>query len=433
MNEFFQNLADVIAPVSNFLTSLGIAVLIPIIIFIIAKALGQTWRKSIVAALTFGVAMIGLNLFIGLLIGTVAPAANNMVEATGVRKDILDVGWPAAAGIAFSTTAGALIIVVSLLVNFIMLLFKATRTINVDIWNFWNHAFTASVVAIASGNLALGLLAGAIHAAACLLIADWKAKEVQEFYGIPGISIPHGWAVTSVPIIIAVNWVLDRIPVIKDIKWDEGTIREKWGVFGNPIVLGAVLGLALGIFGGLLSDIPALFTLAVTVAAVMVLIPKVTAMFMESLTAVSEVARTFFARKFKDRELYIGLDSAILIGHPVTVAAAVVLIPIVLLLSIILPGNRVLALGDLAALVYFVSMVPSLSKGNLFRSIICGMVIMTVVFYVLTSFGSSLTIMATDYAGLSLPEGTTDITALSSGNWITWILFQIGRLFGGSI
>ena len=431
MNAFFEQLAQTISPVSNFLTGLGIAVLIPIIIFIIAKAFGQTLRKSIIAALTFGVAMIGLNVFIGLLINTVAPAATAMAEATGSGKDIIDVGWPVAAGIAFSTTAGVLIIIVSLTVNFLMLVTKTTKTVNVDIWNFWNHAFTASVVTIASGSLAIGLLAGAIHAAVCLIIADWKAKEVQEFYGIPGISIPHGWAITSVPIIIGVNWVLDRIPVVKDIKWDEGYIREKWGIFGNPLVLGCILGLALGIFAGMWRNVSSLLTLSITVGAVMVLIPKVIALFMESLSAVSEVARTFFSKKFKDRELYIGLDSAILIGHPVTVAAAVVLIPIVLALAIILPGNRVLTLGDLAALVYFVAMVPCLSKGNLFRSIICGMVIMTVVLYVLTSFGSSLTIMATDYAGLTIPEGATDITALSAGNWVTWILFQIGRLFGG--
>ena len=430
MNQFLQNVADAIAPISGFLTGLGIAVLVPIIIFVIAMALGQTFRKSAIAALTFGAAFIGLNLMIGLLIGAVAPATSAMVEATGIQRDILDVGWPVAAGIAWSTVAGALVIVTSLFINLLMLVTKTTRTINVDIWNFWNHAFTASVVTLVSGNLMFGLFAAMVHAAVCLVIADLTAKRVQDFYGIPGVSIPHGWAITSVPIIIGVNWVVDRIPVIKDIQWDEGTIQQKWGIFGSPLVLGFVLGFALGIFGGLWRDIPSLLTLSVTVAAVMVLIPKVTALFMESLSAVSEVAKKFFAEKFKGRELYIGLDSAILIGHPTTVAAAIIMIPITLLLSLILPGNRVLALGDLAAMVYFVAMVPALARGNLFRSIISGIVIMTMVLYILTTFGSSLTYMAID-AGVDLPEGATDMTALSAGNWISWIFFQIGRLFGG--
>jgi len=422
-----QQITNVITSISGFLTGLGAAVLIPIIIFTIAMTMGQTFRKSLVAALTFGAAFVGLNLMIGLLINSVAPATTAMVEATGIKKDILDVGWPVASGIAFSTTAGALIIVVSLSVNFIMLFTKTTRTINVDIWNFWNHAFTASVVSIASGSLLVGLVAGGIHAALCLVIADLGAKRVQEFYGLPGISIPHGWAVTSVPIIVVVNWVIDRIPYVRDIVWDEGHIKEKWGVFGNPLVLGCLLGLVLGLFGGLYNNISALLTLSITVGAVMLLIPKITGLFMESLMAVSEVAKKFFKNKFNDREYYIGLDSAVLIGHPTTVAAAVILIPVVLLLSLFLPGNRVLALGDLAALVYFVSMVPCLSKGNLFRSIICGVFIMSVVLWVCTSFGSSLTIMAQS-AGVELPTGASDMTALSAGNWITWVLFKIGSV-----
>ena len=84
----------------------------------------------------------------------------------------------------------------------------------------------ASVVYIVSGSFALGLLAGAIHAAYGLFMADRMAKRVQEFYSLPGVSITHPWVVTSIPIIVAVNWVLDRIPVVKDINWDEKHIQE---------------------------------------------------------------------------------------------------------------------------------------------------------------------------------------------------------------
>ena len=423
-----MELVSIIQSISNFLTGLGAPVLLPIIIFILGMILGQKPQKAIMSGLTLGAAFIGLNLVIGLLIGQLSPAVNTMVEAVGVKRDILDVGWGVAAAIAFGTTAGALIVPVSLSVNIIMLLFRWTKTLNVDIWNFWNHAFTASVVYLASGSLFFGLVAGAIHAALCLIIADWGAKRVQKFYQIPGISIPHGWAVTSVPIIIGVNWVVDRIPYIKDVKWDEGTIREKWGIVGNPLVLGTALGIVLGLFAGYWNDLSKLLNLGISIGAVMILIPKIIGLFMESLTPLSESAREFMKKRFKDREFYIGLDSAILIGHPVTVAAAVILVPIVLALSFILPGNRVLAFGDLAALAYFVSMVPAFSKGNLFRSIISGVVIMSVVLLVCSSFGSSLTQMATSI-GYEIPQGAVDITALSAGNWITWVLFQVGRLF----
>ena len=134
-------------------------------------------------------------------------------------------------------------------------------------------------------------------------------------------------------------------------------------------------------------------------------------------------------KNFSGREFYIGLDSAVLIGHPITVAAGIIVIPLVLGLALILPGNRVLPFGDLAATFYFVAMVPVMSKGNLFRSIISGAVIFIVVLYACTSFGSSLTEMAVSI-GYAVPEGAVDITAMSAGNWISAVLFQVGKLFG---
>jgi len=421
-------MVEIVKAISDFLTGLGVPVLLPLMLMALGLIFGQKLREALRAGLTLGAAFVALNLVIGLLIGTLSPVVSDMVEATGSNLGILDVGWGVAAAIAFGTKAGSLVILVSLAVNFVMLVLKFTKTLNVDIWNFWNHAFTASVVYLASGSLAIGLLAAAIHAAACLYVADKTAKEVQEFYGIPGISIPHGWAITSVPIIMAVNWVVDRIPVIKDIVWTEETIHEKWGIFGDPLILGTILGIVVGLLGGLASNISALLTLGVTMGAAMLLIPKIIGFFMEALTPISESAKAFMEKKFDGREFYIGLDSAILIGHPVTVAAAIILIPIVLGLSLILPGNRVLPFGDLAALFYFVAMVPFLSKGNLFRSVIAGAVIMSVVLYICTSFGPSLTQMAVSI-GYEIPEGTVDITAMSAGNWITWVLFQVGRLF----
>ena len=365
---------------------------------------------------------------INLMISTVNPMIEIMIEEWGLKNDILDVGWAVGSAIAYSTTCGALIILVSLGVNILMLATKLTKTLNVDIWNFWNHAFTATVVYLISGNLIIGLIAGAIHAAFCLVMADRTAKRVQDFYQVPGVSIPHGWAVTSIPIIAGVNWVLDRIPVIKDINWDEKHIQEKWGIFGSPLVLGSVLGLILGLLSGYWNNIPLLLSSAISIGAVMMIIPKFIALFMESLSVVSDAAKKFMQKHFGDREFYVGLDSAILIGHPVTVAAGIILIPITLVLAVILPGNRVLPFGDLASLAYFVALVPCLSKGNLFRSLICGIVIMSVVMLICTSFGSSMTEMAIS-ANYAIPEGAVDITALSAGNWLTWILSKIAAIF----
>lgn len=425
-----MDIATFFGNIYNFLTGLGVSLLLPIIITILGLVFGQKLRTALRAGLTLGAGFISLNLVIGLLIGEMVPVVDTMVKATGSNLDIFDVGWGVAAAIAFGTTAGSLVILVCLATNIIMLALKLTKTLNVDIWNFWNQAFTASVAYIASGSLAWAMVAAAIHTVYELVIADLTAKQVQEFYNLPGISIPHGWAVTSVPIIAGVNWVLDRIPGVKDIHWDESGIREKWGIFGEPLFLGVLLGVGVGLFGGMWREPAKLLTLGITIGTAMILIPKIIGFFMEALTPIAQSAKEFMKNKFGGREFYIGLDSAVLIGHPITVAAGIIMIPIVLGLALILPGNRVLPFGDLAATFYFVAMVPFMSKGNLFRSIVCGAVIFVVVLYACTSFGSALTQMAVD-VGYAIPEGVVDITGLSAGNWLSALLFQVGRLFGG--
>lgn len=431
---------EVFETISTFLTGFNSAVLLPIVIFILGLILGMKVGRAAIAGLTVGVGFVGLGLVIGLLINALDPAIKGFVANTGMQLTAVDVGWPVAAAIAFGTVIGALVLPLSILINLVMLGTGLTKTLNVDIWNFWHYAFTGSLVYLVSGgNLALGLVAAGIHAIVSLLIADWIAKDVQEFFGIPGISIPQGWAITSVPVVMGLNWVVEQIPGLRDITWDEEGLRERLGFLGQPIILGALLGFVLGLVAylvgveptgdAILAAIRQSLLLAVQMAAVMLLVPRIIAIFMEGLTALSEAARQFMQERFQGREFYVGLDSAILIGHPITITAGLLLIPITLLLAFILPGNRTLPLADLAATAFFVAMVPPLTKGNLFRSVLYGTVIMAVVLYIASAFAPDLTAIAADI-GYEVETDAALITGLSGGNWIAWVLTQLGRLFG---
>jgi galactitol PTS system EIIC component len=431
---------EVIQSIFNFLTGLGSAVMLPIIIFILGLILGQKVQKALVSSVTVGVGFIGLGLVINLLFEALGPATGRLVEFTGIQLTSLDVGWGVAAAIAFGTSVGSLVFIIALGVNLVMLLLKWTKTLNVDMWNYWHYAFTGSLVyLVTGGSLVMGLIAAAIHAAVSLLIADWTAKDVQGFFKIPGVSIPQGWAVTSVPIIKGLDWIMEKIPGLRDINWDSETLEKKLGVFGKPIMLGLILGLLFGIvaYGFFPGDLTfndilvKVLLLAVQMAAIMLLIPRIIAIFMEGLTPLSESAREFMQKRFQGREFYIGLDSAILIGHPITISAAIILIPITLLLAAILPGNTTLPAADLAATAFFIAMVPPLTKGNFFRSLLYGTIIMIMVLYISSAFAPLLTQIATDI-GFGFPEGVVQITGLSGGNWIAWVLTTISKLiFGG--
>lgn len=421
---------EAIKSVFDFLTGLGSPVMLPIIIFILGLILGQKASRAFISAITVGVGFIGLGLVITLLFDALGPATDALVKATGIQLNALDVGWGVAAAIAFGTSVGSLVFIVALGVNLVMLIFNWTKTLNVDMWNYWHYAFTGSLVYLVSGgNLVLGLIAAAIHAIVSLLIADWIAKDVQAFFKIPGVSIPQGWAVTSVPIIKGLNWIVEKIPGLRDIYWDSEGMQKKIGIFGQPIVMGATLGLLFGLVAyGFDTKV---LTVAVQMAAVMLLIPRIIAIFMEGLTPLSEAAKAFMKKRFAGREFHIGLDSAILIGHPITIAAAILLIPITLFLAAILPGNNTLPAADLAATAFFIAMVPPLTKGNFFRSILYGTIIMIMVLYISSAFAPLLTQIAADI-GYAIPEGTVQITGLSGGNWIAWVLTSISQLiFGG--
>jgi PTS system galactitol-specific IIC component len=421
---------DTIKSIFDFLTGLGSPVMLPIVIFILGLILGQKVGRAFISAMTVGVGFIGLGLVITLLFQGLGPATDAFVKARGLQLNALDVGWGVAAAIAFGTAVGSLVFIVALGVNLIMLVFRWTKTLNVDMWNYWHYAFTGSLVYLVSGgNLVLGLIAAAIHAIGALLIADWTAKDVQDFFKIPGVSIPQGWAITSVPIIKGLNWIVDKIPGLRDIHWDSESIQKRLGIFGQPIIMGAILGLLFGLVAyGFSTQV---LTLAVQMAAVMLLIPRIIAIFMEGLTPLSEAAREFMQKRFAGRDFFIGLDSAILIGHPITISAGILLIPITLFLAAILPGNNTLPAADLAATAFFVAMVPPLTKGNLFRSLLYGTIIMTMVLYISSAFAPLLTQIATDI-NFAIPEGVVQITALSAGNWIAWVLTTISQLiFGG--
>lgn len=430
---------EAIKSIFDFLTGLGSPVMLPIVIFILSLILGQKLSRAFISSLTVGVGFIGLGLVINLLFQALGPATDALVKSTGLQLTSLDVGWGVAAAIAFGTAVGSLVFIVALGVNLIMLVFNWTKTLNVDMWNYWHYAFTGSLVYLVSGgNLLLGLIAAAIHAVVALLIADWVAKDVQGFFKLPGISIPQGWAITSVPIIKIFNWIVEKIPGLRDVYWDSETLQKRLGIFGQPIIMGAILGLLFGILAYGINPAGMTFNevlgkvlmLAVQMAAVMLLIPRIIAIFMEGLTPVSEAARTFMQKRFAGREFYVGLDSAILIGHPITIATGILLIPITLLLAAILPGNTTLPAADLAATAFFVCMVPPLTRGNFFRSVLYGILIMTMVLYISSAFAPLLTQIARDI-GYTIPQGAVQITGLSGGNWIAWVLTTITRLIFG--
>ncbi|MEQ9245119.1 MAG: PTS transporter subunit IIC, partial [Nitratireductor sp.] len=393
--------------------TLGATVLLPIVIFVIAAVLGAKIGKAFRAAVTIGVAFIGINLVLGLMLGSIGDVAQAIVTNTGIQRDIVDVGWPSAAAIAFGSSVGLWVIPIGIAVNIALLMTRMTRTLNVDVWNFWHFAFIGSLAVAATDSLVYGLVVAALMAALSLLFADWSARAVQKFYGIPGVSVPHLASAQILPIAIVVNWIIERIPGINKVNISTETIERRFGVFGEPVVLGLIIGLVLGViayynagdFGTILSKV---LQTGMTLAAVMLLLPRMVKILMEGLLPVSEAAQEFVRKRTGDRELLVGLDSAILIGHPAAISSSLILVPIAIVLSIILPGNRVILFADLAVIPFIVAMTAPLMRGNVFRMVIVGTVTLAVGFYVANALAPLFTSAAVD-SGFEMPENAVQI------------------------
>jgi galactitol PTS system EIIC component len=165
----------------------------------------------------------------------------------------------------------------------------------------------------------------------------------------------------------------------------------------------------------------------------MLLLPRMVKVLMEGLIPVSEAAREFMQKRYNDREIYIGLDSAILIGYPAAFSSSLILIPLVILLSFILPGNHVLVFADLAMLPFVVAMCAPVMKGNVVRIIIAGLITIGCGFY----FGNSLAdlfttaAIATEFKIPSIAAGAVKIISIGDGfMWPPFVFTNLTLAFG---
>ncbi len=409
-----------LAGLKAVIDTLGSTVLLPIIIFLFAVILGAKPGRAFRAAVTIGIAFIGIGLVIGLMWTNLTEVGQAIVSNLGIQRDVMDMGWPSAAAIAFGSPVGLWVIPLAILVNIVFLGLRLTKTMNIDIWNFWHFAFLGSLVYVVTGNnLVYGLIAAAIAAALALFLADWTAKAVQSFYGTPGISIPHLTSAPGVPFAIVTNWIVDRIPGLKDVEADPETIRKNWGVMGEPVILGLVIGIVLGILaffnaGDTVTIITKVLGTGMNLAAVMLLLPRMVQILMEGLIPISEAAREFMQKHAAGREIYIGLDSAILVGHPAAISSSLLLVPIAILLSIILPGNRVILFADLAVIPFVVALFAPLMRGNIVRMVIAGTLQLGVGFYFATGIADFFTAAARS-ANFAIPPDAVRITSIADG------------------
>ena len=428
----FESFAIALEEAFNYIIGLGAPVMMPILFTILGVCIGIKPGKALKSGLLVGVGFIGLSIVTALLTSALGPALNSVVAIYDLQLKVFDMGWPAAASIAYNTSVGAFVIPVCLLVNLVMLVTRTTKTVNIDLWNYWHYAFVGALAYYGTGNIWWGFFAAIVCYIITLIIADWTAPMVQKYYDkLDGISFPQPFCNGLAPIALVLNKGLDMIPGINKINIDAEGLKKKFGLLGEPLFLGVLVGIGIGIFAQY--ELPKILMLGIQMGAVMELIPRITSLFIEGLMPISEATKQMINKKFKNNTgLYIGMSPALVIGHPTTLVVSLLLIPTIIVLAVILPGNQFLPLASLAGMFYLFPLILPITKGNVLKSYIIGLIILLGGVYLVTNLAPIFTLAAEDVFvrtqdnAVKIPAGFSEAAALDfASSPMAWAIYHL--------
>lgn len=403
-------------------------VMLPIIIFTLALIFRIKLKTAVTSAFTIGIGFIGIFIVFDYFVAIINSVIQALIKRTGLHLNILDAGWPPLAAITWSFGLAPVFILLVMAVNIILLVTKLTKTVNIDIWNYWHFIFAGALVYNTTQNVFLSFMTTILISVITLKIADWSAPLVNKFSGMDGISIPTFSAATYFPFGVLGNKLIDKVPFINKIDANPEKMKEKIGFAGEPMIIGFVIGVLLGLGGGY--EFRMIAELAFGIAAAIYILPKMANIVGTSLIPISDGMKEFIKRRFPGIEgTYIALDAAVLVGFPSVVVTAILLMPVALILSFVLPGVKFIPLGDLVNIMGSVALVCVATKGNVIRSFLIGIPIVVIHLYTASNMASMYTKLAGS-VNYSLENYTGTFTSfLDGGNVIrVWLV----KLFTGN-
>lgn len=416
--------------VFSYIISLGASVMMPIIFTVIGLCIGMRFGQALKSGLYVGVGFVGLGVVTALLTTNFNDPLKAICDLYHLQLNVFDMGWPAAASVAYNTAVGALIIPICLGINVLMLLTKTTSTLNIDLWNYWHFAFIGAVAYFVMGeSLAWGYFTAIVCYIITLILADITAPKFQKYYDLDGISIPQPFCQSFMPFAVVINKLLDKIPGFSRLDVDAEGLKRKFGVFGEPLLLGVIVGILIGVAAHF--DVKMVLTLGVTMGAVMELIPRITKLFIDGLKPISVKAQEMVDKRLHGRKVHIGMSPALVIGHPTTLVVSILLIPTVLIVAVILPGNQFLPLASLAGMFYLFPIVLPYTKGNVVKTFIIGLVALIFGLYFVTDMAPDFTLAAnavfeaTKDKAAQIPQGFTGGALDFASSLIGWVIYKL--------
>lgn len=400
----------------GIIDSFGASIIVPIIIFIIAKVFRVETRKSFLSAVYAGVGLQGFVLLLNSFTPIITPVINHMVQSTGVNLPVFDVGWQATSLVAFSTSAGMIYLGLGIALQTLLFLVKWTDVFQPsDLWNNYSYMVWGAMVIGVTGNFVLGIACMVVLNLYSLLISELVAKRWSTYYNYPNCTIiamhnvePSVFAVLIDPLYNALG--------LNKLKLNPKELERKFGFLGEPMTLGLFLGMFIGILGNVdrimtLTAWGEIMKVGISTSAIMAIFPKVASMFAQAFAPITDAARKMMSKSGK-RDWYIAVNDAVGYGEPATLMSGLILIPIMLVIAIALPGNQALPVVDLLAIPYMVQGLVAVHNGNIAKILVSGIIWFSLGLYVCTATAPLFTNMALT-VGVAIPAGAMLITSFN--------------------
>jgi galactitol PTS system EIIC component len=391
----------------------GPSVFVPLVIFVIALFLKVTPKKAFMSALSAGVGLMGFSLVIGAYGPIVTPIINSMVENTGVNLPVFDVGWQATSIVAYSTEIGMIFVGMAILLQTILFLVRWTNVFQPgDLWNNYSYMVWGSMVYLLTKNIWLGFAVMVMQMLYTQLFAEMIQKRWSKYYQYPNCTLASLHTVSITPYAIVMDWVLNKFGLQK-VQADPESFRKRLGFIGEPMSLGLFLGLFIGIVGNFtrLNTLAAwgqIFTNGIATSAVMSVFPKISSIFAGSFSAITEASKKSI--KGSKGEWYLSVNDATGYGESATLITGIMLMPLVLVVAFILPGNRTLPMLDLVAIPYLIQPIIAVSNGNIAKSTISGVIWFAIALLVASATAPLFTEVALS-VGIPLASGVALVTS----------------------
>ncbi len=417
--------------VINFIIELGPVFLFPVILFIISIIITRNPLRNLKNFAFILTGMIGVSVMITLFVNFFAPVINTILINSSKNFEVIDAGWIVSKAVLLNSPVILQIIIAVFILNLIMLFLRFTRTINIDFWNYWSFLLVGSIVFSITEIKWIGVLVAMIVAAITFVLSDIYAPHIESYFGIKGISNPQAHIICWAPFSQLVNTIFDRIPFIRKIHIFYEEIHYKLGVFSEPLVMGFIIGTVIGAItrysNFLVNPWPNLlysFSNGLVLSTIMVLLPRAVNLLLRGLIPTINDIKSFISRKITKRELYVSMDSAVLVGQPSIIFLSIFIIPLTVYISTILPGNNVLPNADLIIIPFILIWVIAPSRGDMFRSFISAVIIIPIILWITSNMGYLFTNLFLKY-DLGLVEGYNRISSIGgSSNVFFWILLK---------